>query len=228
MANLNELTHVSVTGIHKRVMTHRLLTGAGSGPAKRRRDPRDTRERLVRAALELFTSQGYHPSTTPQIARRAGVAEGTIYRHFASKSHLLNEIYRAAVDLFRRAVEESNGPDRTCRERTTEIARRWVGIAATNPGLVKLVFVSPPTADIDPKSRTAATELRSTVESVFATGKAAGEVRPGPVELWTDVWWHLVRLALERVANGTWSLEQSASGEVLASAWDAVKSSSSV
>ena len=48
---------------------------------RRKRDPKGTRERLVRAALELFTTQGYHASTTTQIATRAGIAEGTIYRH---------------------------------------------------------------------------------------------------------------------------------------------------
>lgn len=49
-----------------------------------------TRQRLARAALELITTQGYHPTTTSQIARKAGIAEGTIYRHFLTKQHLLN------------------------------------------------------------------------------------------------------------------------------------------
>ncbi len=75
--------------------------GSAETPAKpRRRDPKNTRERLVRAALDLFTTQGYHASTTPQVARRAGVAEGTIYRHFTSKEQLLNEIYRGAARMF--------------------------------------------------------------------------------------------------------------------------------
>jgi AcrR family transcriptional regulator len=68
----------------------------GAGPS-RRRDAKRTRERLVQAALELFTTQGYQASTTPRIAARAGIAEGTIYRHFAGKEDLLNEIYRAAM-----------------------------------------------------------------------------------------------------------------------------------
>src|SRR5256885_1851203 len=56
-----------------------------------------TRERLVRAALELFTAHGYHETTTPQIAKKAGVAEGAIYRHFTSKQHCFNELYRTAA-----------------------------------------------------------------------------------------------------------------------------------
>src|SRR5256885_353173 len=68
-----------------------------------------TRQRLIRAALELFTTTGYHFTTTPLIARKAGVAEGTIYRHFDSKQHLLNELYRAAGRWAVRVVKEAAG-----------------------------------------------------------------------------------------------------------------------
>ena len=60
----------------------------------RRRDGEATRQRLLRAALDLFTTVGFRGTTTPAIASRASVAEGTIYRHFNSKEHLLNEVYR--------------------------------------------------------------------------------------------------------------------------------------
>src|SRR2546425_6696063 len=67
-----------------------------------------TRQRLVRAALELFTAQGYHDTTTPQISKKAGVAEGTIYRHFHSKQHLLNELYRGAARWAGRSEEHTS------------------------------------------------------------------------------------------------------------------------
>src|ERR1700704_5803480 len=54
-----------------------------STPSKR--DGAATRQKLLRAALELFTTVGFRATTTPEIAARADVAEGTIYRHFTSK-----------------------------------------------------------------------------------------------------------------------------------------------
>lgn len=48
----------------------------------------ETRERIVSAALKLFAEKGYDGATTAEIARQAGVAEGTIYRHFADKKEL--------------------------------------------------------------------------------------------------------------------------------------------
>lgn len=47
------------------------------------------RERLVVAALELFTEQGYDPTTVAQIAERAGVTKSTFFRHFPDKRELL-------------------------------------------------------------------------------------------------------------------------------------------
>lgn len=70
-------------------------------PARPDPDPRgapgkgaETRRRIAEGALELFTERGYHGTSIPLIARRAGIAEGTIYRHFESKEELVNAIFR--------------------------------------------------------------------------------------------------------------------------------------
>jgi AcrR family transcriptional regulator len=47
------------------------------------------RERLVLAALDLFTEQGYDATTVAQIAERAGVTKSTFFRHFPDKRELL-------------------------------------------------------------------------------------------------------------------------------------------
>src|SRR6267378_1227114 len=85
-----------------------------------------TRERLVRAALELFTAQGYHETTTPQIAKKAGVAEGTIYRHFTSKQHCFNELYRAAARWAGQLVKDVDALKVGPREKLAELARGLV------------------------------------------------------------------------------------------------------
>jgi AcrR family transcriptional regulator len=201
------------------------LTDQSSAPpdvAARKRNPRQTRDRLVRAALELFTTRGYHETTTPLIAARAGVAEGTIYRHFASKDELRNEIYRAGVRLFATAVREAD-PRAHCRERLGLIARRWRDAGAREPAVVRLVFSDAFALLVDDKSRTATRELRGELEKVIAAGKAAAEVRPGSAELWAEVWLRLVLLALERIARGTWKADEPAVQQVFDAAWDAIR-----
>jgi AcrR family transcriptional regulator len=49
----------------------------------------DTTQRLVVAAVDLFTEQGYDATTVAQIAERAGVTKSTFFRHFADKRELL-------------------------------------------------------------------------------------------------------------------------------------------
>ena len=47
------------------------------------------RERLVVAAVDLFTEQGYDATTVAEIAERAGVTRSTFFRHFADKREVL-------------------------------------------------------------------------------------------------------------------------------------------
>src|SRR3954463_12130740 len=47
------------------------------------------RERLVVAAVDLFTEQGYGATTVAQIAERAGVTRSTFFRHFSDKREIL-------------------------------------------------------------------------------------------------------------------------------------------
>ena len=47
------------------------------------------RDRLVVAAMQLFTEQGYDETTVTQIAQRAGVTKSTFFRHFPDKRELL-------------------------------------------------------------------------------------------------------------------------------------------
>jgi len=62
-----------------------------------------TRERIVEAARNLFAEKGFDRTTTAEIAREAGISEGTIYRHFKSKKELLMEcvipVLQKIIDL---------------------------------------------------------------------------------------------------------------------------------
>lgn len=54
----------------------------------------DTRERILRSALHLFTTQGFHATpTAAQISREAGVSTGALFHHFTDKATLTSEVY---------------------------------------------------------------------------------------------------------------------------------------
>src|SRR3954468_8517386 len=56
----------------------------------------ETRERIVRAAIDQLAEGGYASAGVQAGASRAGVATRTVYRHFPSKSELFAEVFRRA------------------------------------------------------------------------------------------------------------------------------------
>jgi AcrR family transcriptional regulator len=74
----------------------------------------ETRRRITTAARGLIAEGGYVAAPVAAVAERAGVAVGTVYRHFPSKSDLFAEVFREAsqheVDAMRAAIEASPGP----------------------------------------------------------------------------------------------------------------------
>lgn len=50
-----------------------------------------TRNKIIKAARSLFAEKGFKGATTAEIAKTAEISEGTIYRHFSSKTELLME-----------------------------------------------------------------------------------------------------------------------------------------
>ncbi|SHK62738.1 TetR/AcrR family transcriptional regulator [Paramaledivibacter caminithermalis] len=60
----------------------------------------NTEERILDAAIQVFGEKGYSAATTSEIAKRAKVAEGTIFRYFPKKKELLHGIVLKAIDIF--------------------------------------------------------------------------------------------------------------------------------
>jgi AcrR family transcriptional regulator len=70
----------------------------------------DTRKRIFAAAAELFAVRGFHETTVDEIAKRAGVAKGTFFVHFATKDAVVAELVRRQVRLAGGAREGAADP----------------------------------------------------------------------------------------------------------------------
>ncbi|MFK4102445.1 TetR/AcrR family transcriptional regulator [Streptomyces sp. NPDC019531] len=66
-----------------------------------------TRQKLYEAAVTLIAEQGFSATTVDEIAERAGVAKGTVYYNFASKSVLFEELLRHGVGLLTASLREA-------------------------------------------------------------------------------------------------------------------------
>ncbi len=191
-----------------------------------RRDGEATRQRLLRAALDLYTTVGFRATTTPAIAARAGVAEGTIYRHFSGKEHLLNEVYRNAQRWGLEMVREPGEHPLPAAERLRSIGRRLLDAAAHDPALARMLLRTREEQHLDEASREAARQFRGALQEVIAGGRSEGAVREGPTELWTDLWLALVAFAAERLGSREWNPDGVEAGLTLDAAWDAIAAGS--
>ena len=85
-----------------------------------------TRERLLLAARELIEEGGYGAASVLAIAERAGVAAGTLYRHFASKEELFVEVFRSVCEREERAMRVAAAPAaRRCHRPASAWRRCW-------------------------------------------------------------------------------------------------------
>ena len=110
----------------------------------RRGTPEQTRARLVTAAGEIFNRVGYHGTDSNQIAKEAGYATGTFYKHFKDKREAFLAVYEAWVTSEWSAVdtELSSGrnPEETARrlvKLSIDFHTKWRGLRAS---LIELVF----------------------------------------------------------------------------------------
>lgn len=60
----------------------------------------DKREAILRAATKVFANKGYFNSKVADIAKEAGIADGTVYLYFKSKEEILHSIFNRAMDEF--------------------------------------------------------------------------------------------------------------------------------
>jgi AcrR family transcriptional regulator len=134
-----------------------------------------TRRRLRTAALELFVEQGVAETTTRDLAKKAGIAEGTIYRHFESKDELVRDLFqdhyfRFGAELNRMQAETPGGIDAKLRAMIDFMCRLY----DEEPTLYRFLLLVQHTAL--PNIRTAPTSPAVIFRSLVARAIEQGEI----------------------------------------------------
>lgn len=75
----------------------------------------DKREAILRAAVKVFARKGFFNSKVADIAKEAGIADGTVYLYFKSKDEILHSVFDRAMGEFisegKREIADINEPD---------------------------------------------------------------------------------------------------------------------
>lgn len=140
--------------------------------ASPRRDARRNHERLLVEARRLFAERGID-APLDELATRAAVGAGTVYRHFPTRDALIRELYDDAVDDLRAIAPEILGAETGWQgiELWLERLSEWLTERPYLPAVMRRV------AELDPGHRPGA-ELQEAGDGIIERAKAEGSLRP--------------------------------------------------
>jgi AcrR family transcriptional regulator len=101
-------------------------TAGKKRPATRQERAGERRDAILGAALDEFSERGFAAARLDDVAKRAGVAKGTIYLHFRDKEHLFQEIVRAMLAPLVGSLEALGHSDLPMRELGEQIVELFV------------------------------------------------------------------------------------------------------
>ncbi|WP_320782432.1 TetR/AcrR family transcriptional regulator [Streptomyces sp. CRN 30] len=149
----------------------------GRPPRQRRADARRNHERLVQAARAAFAAGGTDASLE-DVAKRAGVGIGTLYRHFPNRHALLSAVFAdAAEQLLARSRELLDDPQ-PCAALVAWL-REMIGHAGEYRGLARALMTVSSAASADRASELARCggPIREAGGALLARAQEAGDVR---------------------------------------------------
>ena len=146
-----------------------------SEPRQMRADGQRKMSSILDAAMEVFAKSGVD-APVREIAERAGVGLGTVYRHFPRRSDLIVAVFRTQMDACADAA-----PDLAGRYEPAEALARWMqrymDFVATKRGLAAALHSGDPAYSALPGYFDK--RLKPALETLLEAAVAAGGVRPG-------------------------------------------------
>lgn len=119
----------------------------GEGEDKRARPSRsertaDKRERILKAAIKVFARKGFYAARVSEIAKAAGVADGTIYLYFRNKDDVLTSVFESRITRLVEVLREIVGAGGSFEERFTRIVELQLGVLEGRRDLAEVVTVN--------------------------------------------------------------------------------------
>ena len=151
-------------------------------PTRKAEQSRETQDRLIKAAKELFTTKGYADTAMEDLVAKAGMTRGALYHQYADKRDLFRAVFEAVeAELGQQlamAVASETDPWLMLRAG----ARAFLA-SATEPGIRRIVLVDGPAVlGWEEWRRIDAQHSLGMVRMIFEANIAAGNIPPQPVE----------------------------------------------
>ena len=101
----------------------------------------DKRARILDAAVKVFAGRGFHSATVAEIARAAGVADGTIYLYFKSKDDLLLRLFDEKMTDLLAEARAALASEPSAPEKLRRFIQLHLSVVERNPELASVLIV---------------------------------------------------------------------------------------
>ncbi len=103
--------------------------------------PSSARNRVLQAALEVFSAKGYHEATMDEVAKQAQVSKGALYLYFPSKQALFAALVEAGVDVLLTTMRQAMKPHTGHRKRMYAAIEASFSLLQEYRTLARLIFL---------------------------------------------------------------------------------------
>lgn len=136
------------------------------------------RARIVAAAVHQLAEHGYAGCSVAAVARRAGVASGTVYNHVPGKAELVAEVFRAVVGREVDAVRAAVAPAEGAAAGISAFVETFALRALRSPRLAYALLAEPVDPGVEELRLQFRTAFRDIAAATVRAGVAAGELPP--------------------------------------------------
>jgi AcrR family transcriptional regulator len=181
----------------------------------------NTRERIERAAIQLFVEKGVAATSVRDVARIVDISEGALYRHFAGKDELVWEVFERHYVAFASRLESLAAAETTARGKLAAMIRGFCHAYDEDPLLFRfLLFVQHgQLSRLAPGTPTPV----DAVHAVIAQGIASKDIPPQNPDLATALVFGIVLQPVTFTAYGRLSSSlTSMCDRLVAASWAAV------
>jgi TetR/AcrR family transcriptional regulator, repressor of fatR-cypB operon len=153
------------------------LSAVSEFPAVEVSSQPNKRDALMRAALDLFAERTYGSTPVPDIAARAHVGTGTVYRHFQSKEDLANYVYRACKTTLHDGLRDALSRGGSVEEKFLRMWQSMAKMAASDPKAMRFIELQHHEEYLDDASRALSDAVFDTAEQFMREGQKQGHIR---------------------------------------------------
>lgn len=136
------------------------------------------REVILAAAIAVLTEHGYRGCSVAAVATRAGVATGTVYKHFASKSELVGEVFDKVVSGEVAAVAAASAIPKDPALRVVAVLETFAYRALKVPRLAYVLLAEPVDTAVDAKRLAFRRAYQDIIVDIVTDGVRSGTLPP--------------------------------------------------